>query len=575
MSKKDSLYSSHIFMFPFRFDWVEKTDIKEKKPLQEFDFYASKDIEDRIPFKTLHELLEKNNWEYEEFKMKGAQKNLLYSEYAYFYDYIRDTIYNLNAFNEHSISYFYRKKKYNNKTFEINIKEKGEGEYKIESSTYKLTIKGITLRIFQTGVGILSIELENRKYSDFKDILRINDYGRRVYPPFLDKNSGIEGTKKAFLANSIKIDPDIYEDFENQEYKDARIGSHIIKILGENIFSQDKDIKFKNTQHGMFYIQPSLDDRMFVLCWYGDDNYVEKLKNSYSEKDEWYKYIFIDNDSTTIQNEQMKEKLLAQATYDRWSNYGTIYGITRYSWTCLSPSLPTLKQKRADMIADHMNTMYFQMTILLLANRTSILRFSDEIAAVATAKNSNRLESLYSRYLTFYNRLYFKEVTHQDQGIELYDIARKQMKIDEHIEKLDNKFTKLFEFADLQAEKQRNQSLDLLTKMGAVFLPPSLLVAIYSMGIFDYMKSMESLDKGLFSILLSGLLGYLGVSLLSIKKKFFSKQNILISTIFAVVFGAIIYISLQKIGEQTKPQNTKTINKMIDKPQKGATSVKQ
>lgn len=165
--------------------------------------------------------------------------------------------------------------------------------------------------------------------------------------------------------------------------------------------------------------------------------------------------------------------------------------------------------------------MYFQMMTLLLANRTSILRFSDEIATLASTEtlDSDKLTKLYQRYLTFYNRLYFKEVTHQEQGIELYDMARKQMKIDEHIKKLDGKFTKLFKFAKLQSDDADANKMDKLTIMGAIFLPPSLMVALFSMGIFEYDKSWSSLTIGLVAIFSSGVLGYRAISKLMEKNR--------------------------------------------------------
>jgi len=163
------------------------------------------------------------------------------------------------------------------------------------------------------------------------------------------------------------------------------------------------------------------------------------------------------------------------------------------------------------------------MMILLLAIRTSILRFSDEIAAVASEKKLDveKLTKLYKKYLVFYNRLYFKEVTHQDQGIELYDIARKQMKIDEHMEKLDGKFTKLFDFADLQEEKVRNKSLDNIQIFGAAFLVPSFVATIF--GLEDMKKWFEGCSNaGLYQtgILLSlAVVSWAGVKIYLSSKK--------------------------------------------------------
>jgi hypothetical protein len=174
----------------------------------------------------------------------------------------------------------------------------------------------------------------------------------------------------------------------------------------------------------------------------------------------------------------MRERLLSNATYDRWSDYGTFTGISRYSFVVLTPSESALKKENAEFIIGHSKSMYFQMMTILLAIRTSILRFSDELAPVATPKHIGKLKLLYEKYLSFYNRLYFKEVTHQDQGIELYDIALKQMKIPEHMEKLDGKFTKLHDFANLQAEHASQNAMDRLSVLGATLLIPGLVISM-------------------------------------------------------------------------------------------------
>jgi len=170
-----------------------------------------------------------------------------------------------------------------------------------EIDKYHLTIKDVSLRIFHTGVAILSIELDNTKYKEFDDILRINDFGRRVYPQFIAQKDNECTTKKSFLPNYIKIGDDDKEDFNHFDYEDVPIGRHIMQVLGENIFTSKKE----ETQN-KFYIQPSLDDRMFVMSWYGNNELIEELCTcyNYKESDKWYKYVSVDggNDATATRH---------------------------------------------------------------------------------------------------------------------------------------------------------------------------------------------------------------------------------------------------------------------------------
>jgi len=533
--KKDKkvLYSSHIFMFPFRFDWNAKGFNKE------YGFYKEESISERISLKNLHEKLTKD-WNYKAFKVTDD-----YNEYAYFYDYARDAIYNFNEkFDENAISYYYDKDGLKGDSFELHIK----GE------VYNLTIAGVSLRIFSTGVALLSLELNNYNYDSFPDILKINDFGRRIYPQFISDGK-VEATQDSFLAKSIKIPAlKIEENFERDVYDETYIGQHIMALLGEELFTQEK------AEANRYYIQPSLDDRMFVVSWYGDNDKSVEFTESYSMSDDWYKYIFVDNADVTVKNQEMKRALLKNATYDRWSENGTIYGLTRYSFV----SLTNRDWFPLNIVQPHIGSMYFQMMTLLLATRTSILRFSDEIAALASTEtlDSEKLTKLYQRYLTFYNRLYFKEVTHQDQGIELYDIARKQMKIDEHMEKLDGKFTKLFEFAKMQSDDKSAEKMDKLTIMGAIFLPPSLMIALFSMGIFDYNQSEGSLYIAVIAMVFSILLA-VGFINFKVKSKKI-KEMILPAVIITVVTLLTVLVPIKLIGEKAdKPNDVNITNSTI------------
>lgn len=529
-----NVYSSHIFMFPFRFDYVEKGFENE------FDFYKDKTIDERVDLKKLKKAIKKD-WDYEPLKLKkdiNNGKDYIYNEFAYFYDYARDAIYNQSEDNP--ISYYFEKK-FKNVKYQIDI---------LEKKPYILDITGLSLRCFHTGVGILSIEFENRHYDKFDDILKINDFGRRIYPQFISmppkllfkdaKNQKLlhyfvkpykaidwcikystNVTKKSFLADSIKIignyqkdkidyKIDTKESFNFKPSDDIVIGDHIMKLLGDSFTQYKKD----NSQK--YYIQPILDDRMFVLSWHGNNLISNELKicHNYKNNDKWYKYLFIDGNGINVKNTEMKEQLLKKATYDRWSDNGTLWGVSRYSMVVLTDS-------SGFWLSRHLHSMYSQMIIILLATRSSILRFSDEVATLASddTLEIDRLTRLYQRYLIFYNRLNFKELTHQEQGIELYNMAREQMKIDEHIEKLDNKFTKLFEFANLQEEKKSTQSMNDISKIGAIFLPPSLLVALFSMGIYDYDKSLTSLFVGLSATFASAVLGYVAIRNIIKKRK--------------------------------------------------------
>ena len=571
LDKNKEIISTHIFLFPFRFD----KHIDNDGFTNEFELYKKSSLDERVDLDALHNKLTKNGWDYEEFKIEqGDEEDLLYNEFAYFYDYAREALYNLTDFSKDAISNFYRKTSIQKGTFEIGIKAKEN----YPETTYKLEIDGITLRVFSSGIAILGIELLNRDYSSFRDILRINDYGRRVYPQYIGKDCS-NTTKGSFLANYIKVVDKhskliAKESFYYANYNDIRIGSHIMNILGTEVFTQCKcktnegdsictnpyPKKCKKNLKGLFYIQPSLDDRMFVHCWYGNEVYSDLISNeekkSYLKSDLWYEYIFVDNDGATVKNSKFKKELLKKATYTRWSGNKTLFGISRYSFVALTDR----SWFANNILHNHMRSMYFQISILLLALRTSVLRFSDEIAALASLKDFSieRTDKVYKKYLLFYNRLYFKEITHQDQGIELYDMALKQMKIPEHIAKLDNKFPKLFEYANLKESERESKALNSFTFLGGIFLVPSFVASILSLNSFE---EYDSISVVVFSLFSGWFLAEILVSV-NQKREFWNLRTIflVIALIFSIGFFAKNKQSINDVNITNQSIKVKIIN---------------
>ena len=447
-------------MFPFRFDKIGEKSFGDKQESyrDKHEFYRDKSFDERVKIDEVFQTsLEKDAWEYQKFEVKN---HLDYNELVYFHDFVKDALFNTENVEEGATSYFFEKKIEDDAKFELKVKD---------LDLYSLDLTGITLRLFDTGIGILSFEIENRDYFNVKDVLIINDYGRRVYPQFLGDGFSTYPTKGAFLPEYVKVNG-IEERFCDL-YKEIKLAKYIQEILGES-FSTDKS---KTNTH---YLQPIIDDRMFVLCWYGNDAFTTCTQESI-ENENWYKYVFVDAKDLTVQDDEMHQELIKKATYKRWNKYGTFYGITRYSFVCLSNS---------DFPLPHMKSIYFQMITLLLVQRASLLRFSDEITAISDVRGENpsseKIASLFKNYLRFVNKLYFKEVTAQDQGIELYDKAIDILNIKRDIEDLRQEIGTLNNYAFLEQEREEKEEMKKLTLFGTYLLPPTVVAGFFGMNVF-------------------------------------------------------------------------------------------
>ncbi|MCS4466840.1 hypothetical protein JTS99_12560 [Clostridium botulinum] len=123
---------------------------------------------------------------------------------------------------------------------------------------------------------------------------------------------------------------------------------------------------------------------MFVICYYNNGFHSRVLtkydKDEYLKNDFWYQFLFVDNDGATCKDEEMTKELLLKSTYTRWKSYGTLFGISRYSFVILCDESGFSK----DVLYNHINIIYYEMILLALVQRASILRFSDETSRIAS-----------------------------------------------------------------------------------------------------------------------------------------------------------------------------------------------
>lgn len=512
--------SKHIFMFPFKWDKA----IGEKNNSIKYS--------DRVDLEKLLSIFDNTNKNWTEWgeHIKKNDKAPIenYNEYTYFYNNVRDAIYgNDQAPNkrQNMVKIYHYKKEEQGKYIIGCKREKSNPHEKIEEQyeckEYCLKLTKVELKIYTTGIGILSFFVENDKYDTLDELTQINEYGRRIFPQFIDLETGeTDKTKEVFLAEYLKIEygeTKIEERF-NEDYRVSgnKVAQIIVGMLGKRYFSSDKDaIHSYKDQELFFAIRPLIDDRMFVVSsWINDEqsknlaSYTKNKKHKkltshikddenkypYLTSKEWYRYIFCEP-SICCENQSMLEQILEKHTYDRWSNYGTLYGVSYYSFVALA------NEEGRKHVEKDMMTTYYQMVCLALAQRGSILRFENELTDISIYVMGNiekertdmaikAIQELYENFKFFMSGLYFREVTAQEQGIELYDLIKKVMKIEKNIETLKQDIGELFQYANLLAanksaeeERKTTNAMNNLTYLGAALMVPTLITGICGMNI--------------------------------------------------------------------------------------------
>ena len=138
---------------------------------------------------------------------------------------------------------------------------------------------------------------------------------------------------------------------------------------------------------------------------------------------------------------------------------------------------------------------YARMAELVFMQRATVLRFSSEITHISNMSIPKdfgaRVSSLYKEYIRFENQIYFREVSAQDQGIEMYQLLFKAVNLENQVKKLDEEIEELYNFVSLNEDRRTNRTMSLLTWITTIFLPVTVTTGFFAMTDYAF-----SGDKG-------------------------------------------------------------------------------
>jgi len=502
MSEADAtpVYSYHHFLFPFRWDILEKGLGPKEKKEEKYSF------EDRTNLEKATAIFGEGNWIRK--SVNKIETPGLYNELIYYHEFVRRAIYDFEDDYDSPIVRYFQYNLQNLENREYNICYWRRKKHPVddrepfsrvnyERNTISLSVLGITLHIYNTGIGVLSFNLANKEINqnDPNTVLLINELGRRIYPQFLGPE-GTWDTKRVFLADSISVGGvkenfSKYDDLSDFTFTQPLfLPSFIRNLFSEKIIFENDKISL-NALNVLY--TPVLDDRMFFLSWYGNNTFSEVVGKNYTRNTWWYSFIFGDAAAGgSIANSELMERKLKNHTYNRWSGYCSLYGMSRDSFVCLSPDAQFFESKKLPRLDVHMNSIYYQMAVLSLAQRASVVKFSAEIAGLTdmarvreNSKTLDRIKDLYMNYIEFINKIYFREITSQVQGIEIYSQFHEVMRIAEDVKDLDREIQELHNYADMVKQYEIAKRSEKLNQIGLPLLIASLLVGLLSINFIE------------------------------------------------------------------------------------------
>jgi hypothetical protein len=149
---------------------------------------------------------------------------------------------------------------------------------------------------------------------------------------------------------------------------------------------------------------------------------------------EWARFLNVDTQTRGAVS-AFEQRWAKERTYDRWLHAGTLYGVCSHAGALLGNSGAGLPLQR------HFAELYFDQTLLLLYLRVSTLRFSRALSAISSRARdagagwrrrfAEEFQGLRADFALCTNLYRFPLISHQQQGIELYSLARRSLDVEE------------------------------------------------------------------------------------------------------------------------------------------------
>lgn len=265
----------------------------------------------------------------------------------------------------------------------------------------------------------------------------------------------------------------------------------------------------KNAEHWQIYA----DNRCYVwtVAFLAEGGEALKLefelgKTTLDAKDygHWIKLLNVDNppfdfvsykyktpNETHKSISPFEREWAEQRTYKRWEQDGSWYGFCYHSAAILAPPISFIFSPSA--------SYYFDTTILLLYIRMALFRFGRELSKAIQDHDEKakmeKLRQLRSEFSSFTVLYQFPLLSNQQQSIEMYEINRKFLDIDQFFDEIQKEVDNTHEFYELveannQAETANNiaesakklaESANKLTTWGIPLATGGLVAALFSM----------------------------------------------------------------------------------------------
>jgi hypothetical protein len=350
--------------------------------------------------------------------------------------------------------------------------------------------------IMRTGFLLVDVQfLDGDAKWDFEDVLAFNEtfrYWRRPWPgqesenragyvyrdmvPGFDEHAPYFNRWADMLRHPVQLGGKQYSLFPGAE-------------KGDGWFAEA--MNWQQSSQGKPGWIPYADNRTFVWsCALFQKSVAPIQKPDDVEYGRWVKFLNVDPPRAPLEGATRFERNWADdRTYYRWSEFGSLYGFSYHSGVLLAPSDPKLN------LACHFSDMYFDMVLLLFYLRVSCFRFSRELCKISEqlpkteskerGKYLKDLRRLRLSFALFTNSYQFPLLSNQQQGLEMYEIAKKSLDVEELFHEVRDKIRSVHEYIELQVAHHQNRAVLDLTLVAQFGLVPLIALGLFGTKPFE------------------------------------------------------------------------------------------
>lgn len=159
-----------------------------------------------------------------------------------------------------------------------------------------------------------------------------------------------------------------------------------------------------------------------------------------------------------------------ERTYKRWAHYGSLYGYCEHAAAAMVPAASGDNPHGEPPVGLHFASIYFDVTILLLYLRVSVLRFSKRLHEVTRAAVGDgygvvdgvrtwrkEFHEIRWQFLLLENLYQYPHLSNQQQHLEMYALQRRVMDVTELYQEIDKEVRASDEFVNNELDSERNE----------------------------------------------------------------------------------------------------------------------